>query len=674
MIIQDNDTTIEQIGNVTDEAQFKMKASRKAFQILSDLYSDKPLAIVRELGCNASDSMVSANKSNQPFLIHIPNSLEPWLTIQDFGTGIKHEDIYDIYAVYFASTKTNSNKQIGCLGLGSKSPFCYTDNFTITSIVGGEKRIYNAYFNAENMPTISLMSVDKTTESNGVAIQIPIKQSDFSDFAQAVYKSFRFFDVRPTIVGGKIDWDNEKPMFVGGFWKSYNNLHQSYAVMGGVTYPIDHYKMNHEHHEILRKAGLVISFGIGELDFVPSREALSYCPSTIKALNEKIEQVKTDFLVKVEETIKDSPNLLDAMKALYLLHGQWSFLNSSMIKGKVMWKQIDITEPRKSIQILAPSLKNVSKRTWGRKKYTESNFASLDNTSVWYYDDLPRGAYKRVLQLIKNSYDLSVNMVTEAEMNNLVRAGFPTDIFNKTSDLAPVNTNRAVSGRVTRQGRLKGVINLFRLFNDGNITCQAEQFDLAGNEAAPKYYVIKNSHDWYFDAGSFKKKNRQVLYSFKNKDSLWRGLEFVGIDLDDVRMVTERNAKHIEKLGSKPLKDVIDSTIVDYDADKLAEGELIDNNNVDVETISKHKLFKQLSDGNAFKQFINDALETINYAKKFRVIKYFIKTQEKKSLTFTSNLVELLYQSLECSYHMKDKMIELVLKTALELDNNNNQN
>jgi hypothetical protein len=673
MIIQDNDTTIEQIGTVTDEAQFKMKASRKAFQILSDLYSDKPLAIVRELGCNASDSMVAANKGNQPFLIHVPNSLEPWLTIQDFGTGIKHEDIYDIYAVYFASTKTNSNKQIGCLGLGSKSPFCYTDNFTITSIIGGEKRIYNAYFNAENMPTISLMSVDKTSENNGVAIQIPIKQCDFSDFSQAVYKSFRFFDVRPTIVGGKIEWDDEKPEFTGGFWKSYKNLNQSYAVMGGVTYPIDHYKMNHEHHEILRKAGLVISFGMGELDFVPSREALSYCPSTIKALNDKIEKVKIDFLVKVEETIKNSPNLLDALKALHLLHGQWSFLNSSMIKGKVMWKHIDITDPRKSICALAPMLKNVSKRKWGRKKFTESAYASLDNKAVWYYDNLPRGAYKRVIQFLKQNYDdVSVNLVSEDSMNNLVNAGFPADTFNKTSDLAPVNSNRASSGRVTRQGRLKGVINLFYISSDGNITCQAEQFDLAGSQPAPKYYVIKNTHDWYFDAGSFKKKNGQVLASFKNKDTLRKALEFVGIFSDDVRMVTERNAKHIEKLGSKSLKDVIDNTIVDYDADKLAEDDLIEFYNV--QTISKHKLFKQLSDDNAFKQFINGALETIEYGKKFRVIRDFLQIPEKKSLTFTSNLTHLLYQSLECSYHMKDTMIDLVLKTALELDNNNNQN
>jgi hypothetical protein len=664
MIINDTDTTIEQIGNITDEAQFKMKASRKAFQILSDLYSDKPLAIVRELGCNASDSMVAAGKANQPFLIHLPNAIEPWLTIQDFGTGIKHEDIYDIYAVYFASTKTNTNSQIGCLGLGSKSPFCYTDNFTITSIVKGEKRIYNAYFNADNMPTISLMSMDKTTESNGVAIQIPVKQTDFNDFIQAVYKSFRFFDVRPTIVGGKIDWDNEKPMFTGGFWKSYNSLNQSFAVMGGVTYPIDSYKMDYAHHEILRKAGLVITFNIGELDFVPSREALSYCPSTIKALNDKIEQVKLDFLAKVEETIKDSPNLLDAMKALYLLHGQWSFLNSSMIKGKVMWNKIDITEPRRSIHPYAPNLKNVSKRMYGRRKYTESGYASLDNNALWYYDDLKRGAYKRVIQFIRqnSNSNASVNLVTQDEMNNLIGAGFPANIFNKTSDLDPVNTNRASAGRVTRQGRLKGVINLFFLRNDGNVTCQAEQFDLSGNEPAPKYYVVKNLNDWYFDAGSFKNKDGKVLANFNRKDNLWSALEYLGIDIHDVRMVTERNVKHIAALGSKPINDVINNTIVDYDIEKLKMASHAPDRGK-INSLVKNKLFVALSDTNEFKKFILDIHSACEYAKKYAPLRYYIKIPEKNSLTFTSNLVKLLYSSLD-SWQVSD---DLVLKAASEM-------
>jgi hypothetical protein len=318
MIIQDKETTLETIGNIQDEAQFKMRTSQKAFQILSSLYSDKPLAIVRELGCNAMDSHIASGQPTRPFHVHIPNTLEPWLTIQDFGTGISHENIYEIYSTYFASTKTNTNTQVGMLGLGSKSPFCYTDNFTITSRHLGVKRIYNAYFNAQGMPTISLASQENTNyentkDENGIEIQIPVKQTDIGEFTHSIFKAFRFFDTKPTISGGVIDW-TDKCDFEGSFWKSYTKLNQSYAVMGGVVYPIDTYKIDDEHYDIIRKAGLVVKFAIGELDVTPSREALMYHDWVVQALNEKIAQVKKDFVTKVEDQIKNSDNLLDAMK------------------------------------------------------------------------------------------------------------------------------------------------------------------------------------------------------------------------------------------------------------------------------------------------------------------------------------------------------------------------
>jgi hypothetical protein len=46
MITKDQSTPVETIGNVTEQSEFKIKVSPKAFQILSSLYSDKPLAIV----------------------------------------------------------------------------------------------------------------------------------------------------------------------------------------------------------------------------------------------------------------------------------------------------------------------------------------------------------------------------------------------------------------------------------------------------------------------------------------------------------------------------------------------------------------------------------------------------------------------------------------------------
>ena len=221
MILQDTINEVEQIGNITEQSEFSIKASKKAFAILSGLYSDIHLGIIREIGANAMDAHVAAGKKDVPIEIHLPNALEPWLIIEDQGTGISHKDIYSIYTTYFESTKTNTNEQTGCFGLGSKIFMAYTDNSTIYSIVDGVKRTYNAFINAGGLPSISLVSQEETKEPNGFAVQIPIKSNDFEKFKDATYRACRYYEVKPNITGGKIDWNIDKPNFVGSFWRSF---------------------------------------------------------------------------------------------------------------------------------------------------------------------------------------------------------------------------------------------------------------------------------------------------------------------------------------------------------------------------------------------------------------------------------------------------------------------
>jgi len=672
MILQDNDTIIEQIGEVKEEAQFKMKASRKAFQILSDLYSDKPLAIVRELGCNASDSMTASGQSDKPFHIHLPNALEPWLTIQDFGTGISHENIYNIYTTYFESTKTNTNSQIGCLGLGSKSPFCYTDNFTITSMHNGEKRIYNAYFNAANMPTISLMSSEKTKDGNGVAIQIPIKSSNFGDFSHAVYKAFRFFDVKPTISGGKIDWDEIKPDFTGSFWKSFHKLNQSFAIMGGVTYPIETYKVDGDHYDILRKAGLVIKFEIGEIDFTPSRESISYCDDTIKAINAKVALVKKDFVTKVEEMVKDSNNLLDAMKAYYMLENQWSFLNSKLISGNVRWKGIGISNPRKTIKDRIISLRSYSKKQWGRGKTTISEYASLDNNALWFYDDLKRGgAVNRVIQEVRMNQNpnISINLVDEKDMKTLIQLGFPASVFQLVSSLPPVVTTRkASSGGGGGCGKPKGVVVVYSLGSIHKDSWDSNDHNL-GVDATPKYYIVKEGNTFKFDAGTIKDDKGKDIVSVKDKQTYQAVVRYFGLTEKDVALVAKRSGELLEALGSKPFNELVDNESVTYDLDVLNEVSLMDYSIID--KISKHKTFSKLSDENPLKVFISDCVQKRKDSKKTNNIYTWIENKSKtrkKDLTFPNSLVELMYQSL-ASWRVNEGM---VLEAALESENKSN--
>jgi hypothetical protein len=663
MIIKDTETTLETIGTIQDEAQFKMRTSQKAFQILSSLYSDKALAIVRELGCNAMDSHIASGQPTRPFHIHIPNALEPWLTIQDFGTGISHENIYEIYSTYFASTKTNTNTQVGMLGLGSKSPFCYTDNFTITSRHLGIKRIYNAYFNQKGMPTISLASQENTQDENGVEIQIPVKQSDMGEFTEAIWKAFRFFDTKPTISGGSVDW-TDKCDFEGSFWKSYTSLNQSYAVMGGVVYPIDTYKIASEHYDIIRKAGLVIKFAIGELDVTPSREALMYHDWVVQALNDKITQVKKDFVAKVEDQIKNSDNLLDAMKALYLLNNQWSFLNSTLISGKVMWKNIEITEPRKSIKNLCQNnLKSYCKRVWGRAKWSESEYASLDSNALWYVDDIKRGSIKRTIAFIKShaNSNISVNLVDNTGMVALIKAGFPASVFIPTSTLPAIASSKASSGKGNT--RPKGIINLYEVGYGYRQSWEAESFDLSTG-TAPKYYIVKDTKGWEFEKMQLTSKDGKVLMTIADKSSLIDYCKFAGINMsDDVRMVSKNNAQHIEKLGSVPLSDSVKKKIVDVDWEAIQIVKNISTRTA--QELKKHKLFGQLSDTNPLKIFVDKIINAIKESGKLEQIKNYIRTDEKFELTFPSNLVRLIYLGSD-NWQIG---VESALKAALEMDN-----
>ena len=671
MILQETTNTIEQIGEFTEQAEFKIKASKKAFALLSGLYSDLPLAIVRELSVNGLDSHVVAKKQNVPIEIHIPNALEPWLTIKDFGTGISHKDIYEIYTTYFESTKTNTNEQTGCFGVGSKVQMAYTDSFTTTSITDGVKRTYSVFFNEKGVPCISLVHQANTNECNGLEVQIPVKSSDFDKFKEATYRACRFFDVKPNITGGKIDWNLDKPDFQGTFWQSYHKQNHSVAIMGKVAYPIDTYKISSEHYDIIRKAGLVINFNLGELEITPAREALVYSEHTLNNLNAKIELVKKDFVAKVEETIKSSSNLLDAMKALYMLNNQWSFLNSSMINGKVMWNKVEITDPRRSIKSICGEIKNYSKRVWGRSKWSESEYPALDNNALWYYDDLKRGSQKRIVSFVRNqpdssngSHHVSVNLVDQAGMKKLIGSGFPASIFIPTSTLPAVASNRASIG--TKNVKPKGIITLYSIGYTYRSSWDSVQFDLATG-TAPKYYIVKDSNSFKFDAMQLKSKDGRNLLKITDKDSVEKYLKYAGINSSDVRMVSKANEEVLKKLGSKSLASHVEKNTPDIDFEKIQKARYL--NCSTTKQLVNHKLFKQLSDSNPFKIFVNESVAILKEEEKYGDICGYIETDKKYELTYPSELVKLLY--ISCSHWSIG--YELTLNAALEMEQTNQQ-
>jgi len=166
-----------EIGGELAGGDFSIKNSAAAFKILSSgLYSNKYEAILRELGCNAYDSHVEAGCADKPFTVHLPTRLNPKFIIRDYGVGLDHEQVMGLYTTYFESTKTDSNDFVGCMGLGSKSPFSYTKNFTIVATKDGVRGMYSAFIGDKGVPAITHLISEKTDEGNGVEIEFAVNE------------------------------------------------------------------------------------------------------------------------------------------------------------------------------------------------------------------------------------------------------------------------------------------------------------------------------------------------------------------------------------------------------------------------------------------------------------------------------------------------------------------
>lgn len=316
MIIKNKIDNEPVLSNVGEVGEFRIRNSAKAFSILSSgLYANKVRAIIREYSCNAVDSHVEAGRADTPFDVHLPTHLEPWFSVRDYGVGLDEQQVRNIFTTYFESTKTETDDLIGGLGLGSKSAFSYTDNFTIVAIKNGMKRVYTAFINDQGVPSIAPMGEEQSSEPNGVEIRFAVENSyDFRKFyneAQHVYKHFK---LRP-IVSGEFTFTNpeysDRDIIPGVHANDPNDrgYGTSYAIMGNIEYPLD-VPENMDLGEVahLLRCGLTIEFGIGELDIQASREGLSYIPETVAAIKSKLEALNSVLANHIAEEVATVKN------------------------------------------------------------------------------------------------------------------------------------------------------------------------------------------------------------------------------------------------------------------------------------------------------------------------------------------------------------------------------
>jgi len=466
MKLHTNHANIER-GGVQAESAFTIKTNALSFSILSSgLYTDPEMAIVRELSCNAYDAHVAANNQDTPFEIHLPNELEPFLSIKDYGIGLSDEDIQGatvpvmvenamgemvhltdenndlrfnrtggLYTTYFDSTKTNSNDFIGALGLGSKSPFSYTDAFEVISRHNGKKRTYAIFLNEEGIPTVAKMGEIDTDEHSGLEVKIAIKQSDFRRFVTKTATALKYFPIKPVVRGAlhfefdaipEYNIQTEKWMISPSNWGSSIT-----AVQGNVAYRVDATQIKEHLDEnmvkLVNNSTIVIYFNIGDLEVSANREEIRYDKRSMDAIVARLKKVSDEFTQEVEKKIGKINTkywyacieLNELSRKIFNKEGAIrSYIDPDKVKNKTLKRYIEDDgrvgfERILGYDVFRYSVNGYYSQTTKLKRSSVSSKFEPMGTTLVVVSDVKKGAVKRLSEYLNDYNYIEAIVITK---------------------------------------------------------------------------------------------------------------------------------------------------------------------------------------------------------------------------------------------------------------------
>jgi hypothetical protein len=273
------------------------------------IYKDKILAPIREYICNATDSMIEAENTNDSVLISLKSLDNSWIwSVRDFGYGLNEHDIRNVFGSYGTSSKRETNTLIGSYGIGAGSAFAYGDSFYVTSYHQGTKTSYVCSLgrgeNGVSIGEIYKVSEEPTSEQ-GIEVSLDVKYSDLSTFSKKTENFVKFFS--PNV---KVNFNNHynkeaynptQPLdskTVDGFvFNAYTDSPEDFYStttyfirMGGVVYPHTH--SNRKSRPFTNN--VIVDVPIGMLSIPISRESIESTP-----LNDKVFEKIEDALDKI---------------------------------------------------------------------------------------------------------------------------------------------------------------------------------------------------------------------------------------------------------------------------------------------------------------------------------------------------------------------------------------
>jgi hypothetical protein len=311
----------------------------------SGIYSDKILACVRELSCNAYDAHISAGIKDTPIEIYVPTVLNPSFKVRDYGAGLDDYGIREILFSYGDPTglneKVDSNEQHGMFHIGAKAPFSYSSVFEVASIKDGIKRIYCCYIGEDEDDYIDLINESFTEEPSGLEITIPVKKDDINSFCYTIKNFFVFWDIKPLFKNVEIKFENNqgiKSLFKNSnfyVWSPSYSRAQSKLICSGVQYNISenfHSSKRTPYLSYLIERGFIFNAKIGDVTFSSSRENVAETDRSLKFLENETDKVFQSIYLLINKELESDTDKLSFLG---------KFINLENELGQVFFRYFD---------------------------------------------------------------------------------------------------------------------------------------------------------------------------------------------------------------------------------------------------------------------------------------------------------------------------------------------
>ena len=437
---------------------FTIATTAEFVTVLSDsLYSNKELAVVREVMCNAWDAHITSNRTNKAITV----TIEPTkLSIRDYGFGISDDMIQEVYCTYGESTKRKESATTGGFGLGSKSPFALSDTFTVTSFYEGTKTVYAVSKGTEDsdgLPTLQDLVKVPTTET-GLLVEIPITENIgnklailaqnvayYGEMFANITHDMRTSTVTPSDFGLKdsaIGYMLTKHSC--GYRSTGNDYSHIYIQYGAVVYPLMEHEeyskefniikntllrdvKNHNSTSIFEGKFLVIKAKASTLSVAPSRETLSYNKYTVEEIKKLLEPIANEFQKIIPEYVKESLDeefnsvikpKLEAIEGIYDLYAALHFYEN--IRSKTNKLSVDYLR----------TLKDIHANFLSHKYSLGKQFSTYTSKKILaYFKKLNNPKFYKIVKIYFKKLKISIHTSKGPSFNQIAYKIFLKDFY-----------------------------------------------------------------------------------------------------------------------------------------------------------------------------------------------------------------------------------------------------